>query len=76
MYGKRCLTCIGEIEKNEMFNSIMKSRVFVKLRFRRVFFFFFFFEKITALYVACYVIYSCWKTFKQQFTDVFHNVCL
>ena len=75
MYGKRCLTCIGETEKNEMFNSIMKSRVvFVKLRLEG--FFFFFFEKITALYVACYVIYSCWKTFKQQFTDVFHNVCL
>ena len=29
MKGKRCLKCIGEIEKNEMIKGIMKRQVFL-----------------------------------------------
>ena len=35
-----------------------------------------FFEKVSISYVACYVVYSCRKTFKKSFTDVFKKSVL
>ena len=75
MDGKCCLTYIGELEKNEMIKSIRKRQVFYLAEFWNVFFVFFFWESITS-YVACYVVYSCRKTFRQSFTDVFKKSVL
>ena len=78
MQGKCRLTCIGEIEKNQLIKSIMKKQVFFHLaKFRTFLFLFFIFWKnvFFTLYVTCYVIYSCRTTFKQSFTDVFQDRC-
>ena len=64
---------------NKMIKSIMKRQVFSKFflaKFKNVFLFWFFFEKMSTSYVACYVTYSCRKTFKQPLTDVFQEVFL
>ena len=50
----------------------MKTKVFSS---SWVLVFFFFFEKMSTSYVTCYVLYSCRKTFKQPFTDVFQDRC-
>ena len=48
MQRKRRLTCIGQIEKNEMIKSIMKRKVFfIQLSFRMLLFNFFF-EKMSS----------------------------
>ena len=58
----------------EMIKSIMKTQVFSS-SWVLDFFFFFFYEKMSTSYVTCYVLYSCRKTFKQPFTDVFQDRC-
>ena len=59
-----------------MIKSIMKRQVFSSRLVLKCSFVLIFFEKMSTSYVACYVTYSCRKTFKQPLTDVFQEVFL
>ena len=78
MQSKRRLICSEEIEKNEMNKSIKKRQVFFSPRwFIEWLFLFCFWENIFfTSYVACCVICSCRKAFKQPFTDVLKNFAI